>query len=68
MIKTNLKDILYDQKMTQKELALKSGVMEYQISKIANNQMKDIMVGSLKKICKALGCSMDDLLVNEEEQ
>lgn len=50
--------------MSQEELANKSGVTRVAISRYENNERKP-SVFIAAKIARALGCTVDDLLVEE---
>ena len=57
--------ILLDRDMKKKELAQISGVSTYTINKLNKND--NVTVEVLGKICKALDCTLDDILVFEED-
>lgn len=56
--------ILLDRNMKKKELAEFAGVSTYTINKLNKND--NVTVGVLRKICKALDCSLDDIMEFEE--
>lgn len=57
---TRLKMILINKKITQKKLANLSNVAEYKISLLCAGKSKDLYLSTMKKICEALNCSLDD--------
>jgi transcriptional regulator with XRE-family HTH domain len=53
---------------TQEQLAVHSGVPQSTISRIENsNTKKGVPIFTLRKIANALGCTVADLLEEEEE-
>lgn len=56
--------ILLDRNMKKKELAEFAGVSTYTINKLNKND--NVTVGVLRKICKALDYSLDDIMEFEE--
>ena len=68
LMKANYKrlwHILLDRDMKKKELAQISGVSTYTINKLNKND--NVTVGVLGKICKALDCTLDDIMEFEED-
>jgi hypothetical protein len=57
--------ILLDRDMKKKELAQIAGVSTYTINKLNKND--NVTVGVLGKICKALDCTLDDIIEFEED-
>ena len=57
--------ILLDRDMKKKELAQISGFSTYTINKINKND--NVTVEVLGKICKALDCTLDDIMEFEED-
>ena len=57
--------ILLDRDMKKKELAQISGVSTYTINKLNKND--NVTVEVLGKICKALYCTLDDIMEFEED-
>ena len=52
--------ILLDRDLKKKDLAEMAGVSTYTINKLNRNE--NVTVEVLAKICKALDCTMDDIL------
>lgn len=50
-----IKEILSDHGITQEELALRVGLSQSEISRIANEKRKDLTLRNASKIAKALG-------------
>ncbi len=66
LIGRNVMMIMYDKKISQKELAHAIGVSEMMVSKIVNGH-KNPSVEKLVKIASVLGCTVDELLQDEKE-
>lgn len=67
-MKTNYKrlwHILLDRDMKKKELAQIAGVSTYTINKLNKNE--NVTVEVLGKICRALNCTLDDVMEFEED-
>lgn len=62
MIRIKLSSILGDKRMTQKELANKTGIRPSTISEIYNELIERINLDHLDKICEALECDITDIL------
>ena len=58
--------ILLERNMKKKELAELAGVSTYKINKLNKNE--NVTVEVLGKICKALDCSLDDIMEFEEDK
>lgn len=67
MIKSKLKLVLIDRKMTQTELVKRTGIRQPTISAIANDSIKTLPITVLDRICKELECSVGDLFEYVEE-
>jgi putative transcriptional regulator len=57
--------ILLDRNMKKKELAELAGVSTYTINKLNKND--NVTVEVLGKICKALNCTLDDIMESRED-
>jgi|GEM_PF-3290046 len=53
-LQIKLKEILLERKITQTELAKISNVTQSKISNLCNNNMKELNIGILERIAKAL--------------
>ena len=58
--------ILLDRDMKKKELAQIAGVSTYTINKL--NMNENVTVEVLGKICRALNCTLDDIMEFEEDE
>lgn len=58
--------ILLDRNMKKKELAELAGVSTYTTNKLNKNE--NVTVEVLGKICKALDCSLDDIMEFEDKE
>ena len=58
--------ILLERDMKKKELAQIAGVSTYTINKLNKNE--NVTVEVLDKICKALNCTLDDIMEFEEDE
>lgn len=66
MIKFKLHDLLWQMKMTQKELAEGTKLMESTISKIVRGD-NDCKLSTIDKICNYLQCKMSDVVEFERD-
>ena len=57
---------LLDRDMKKKELAQIAGVSTYTINKLNKNE--NVTVEVLGKICRALNCTLDDIMEFEEDE
>lgn len=68
-IKSNLKQILDSRGLTQKDLALSTGIREATISKLCRNTLKRYPKDVLEKIMNSLNITdVNELLTIEEEK
>ena len=58
-----LKDILRERKMTQRQLALLTGLRQSTISSLCKNQVDRIYLNTLAIICSKLNVSIDRILI-----
>ncbi|EFM64681.1 DNA-binding helix-turn-helix protein [Peptostreptococcus stomatis DSM 17678] len=58
--------ILLERDMKKKELAQIAGVSAYTINKLNKNE--NVTVEVLGKICRALNCTLDDIMEFEEDE
>ena len=58
--------ILLDRDMKKKELAQIAGVSTYTINKLNKNE--NVTVEVLGKICRALNCTLNDIMEFEEDE
>lgn len=58
--------ILLDREMKKKELAQIAGVSTYTINKL--NKKENVTVEVLGRICRALNCTLDDIMEFEEDE
>ena len=57
--------MLIDKDMKKKDLAIKAGISTYTINKL--NRGDNVTTDVLAKICKALNCTVDDIMEFIEE-
>lgn len=62
MIRIYLSRILGDRRMTQAELARKTGIRPATISEIYNELIERINLEHLDKICEVLNCELSELI------
>lgn len=63
MLKSNLKELLKKKNLTLKELNKISNVELNTLEKYYYNTFKIMRIETVEKLCKALDCEYDDLLV-----
>jgi len=56
-----------DPRMSQRELAEKSGVSAMAVNRLYNNDFKRVDTETLEKLCAYLECDLSDLLVLKED-
>ena len=66
MINTNLRKLLSERHMTQSELAGLTGIRPSTICSIYNNSCTFLKLEHIDKICSALGCKVQDLIIFSE--
>lgn len=59
-VKTRLKQVLTEKKMSQKTLADKTDIGEYKISLLCSGKAKNIHLSTARRICDALECTLDE--------
>jgi transcriptional regulator with XRE-family HTH domain len=64
----NLKRLRQSADLTQTDLARKSGVDQSMISKIEREEFENLTLDTLRSLTKALGCSIVDLLPEEDKR
>ncbi|MDF2985750.1 MAG: transcriptional regulator, family [Eubacterium sp.] len=62
MIKYKLSDILIDKNISQNWLSIETGIRPGTINKYTYGTIQRIIPGHLDKICKALNCTISDLI------
>lgn len=67
IVKIQLKNLLGDRKMSQKDLATKTGIRPATIHDMYYNQTQRIPLKNISLICTALDCKISDLLTLEKE-
>ena len=67
MINVNLDVMMAKRKISLGELAEKVGITQANLSILKNNKAKAIRFSTLEAICKALDCSIADLLEYKED-
>lgn len=61
-IRVHLEEILKDRGITSKELCLKIGITEANLSILRSGKAKGIRFGTINKICYYLQCDVGDIL------
>lgn len=67
MINVNLDVMMAKRKISLGELADKVGITQANLSILKNNKAKAIRFSTLEAVCKALDCSIADLLEYKED-
>lgn len=57
-----------DPRLSQRELAQKSGVSPMAVNRLYNNDFKRVDTDTIEKICAFFDCELSDLLVLKDEQ
>jgi putative transcriptional regulator len=65
-VRVRLADLLDERKMTQRELAEKTGISENTISKIAGGTPRQLQLETIDSICDVLGIEISDLIVRDK--
>lgn len=68
MIRIKISTLLGEKKMTQSELARKTGIRKATINELYWELNESIKLDTIDKICEALDCEISDLLVRESER
>lgn len=58
--RSNLKIMLHERRMQQKDLAKLADLETYQVSNYVNGKFDDMYLKTAVKICYALNCTMDE--------
>lgn len=66
MIKFKLHDLLWQMRVTQKELSEKTGLAESTISKLVRGE-EDCKLSTIDKICTYLQCKITDVIEFEKD-
>lgn len=66
MARLIIKEKAQERKLSQKDLAEKSGVTAQLLNRYWNNNMQRVELDQLAKIAKALGIKSGDLIVDDE--
>jgi len=59
--KTKLQKILDKKGMTQRELSVLANTEKYQINKLCKGKLPNIHLDTARRICKALGVTLNDV-------
>lgn len=63
MVKINLRKLLSERRMTQAELAERTGIRPSTICDIYNNTCSFLKIDNIDKICAVLECSVQELIL-----
>jgi len=63
MIIINLHEILWQKKITGKQLAKMTNISEATISKLVKGENIDVKTSTLDKICNCLNCDFHELVI-----
>ena len=66
-IRIHLGRLLGERKMKMAELSRQTGINKNALSELYYEKVKAVRFETLDKICRALGCSIQDLLEYQEE-
>ncbi|KRN79485.1 helix-turn-helix domain-containing protein [Ligilactobacillus acidipiscis] len=62
MIRVNLTKVMFDRRISSKELAQKIDITQANLSNLKNGKVKGIRFNTLEKLCKVLDCQPGDIL------
>lgn len=68
MIQIHLKELLKERDMTMADLSYDTRIGRSSISHIARGDAKAIGLETLDRICRSLGCTVDDILEYVEDE
>lgn len=68
MVKCRLRVLLAEKELTQKELAVKTGIPPMTINKLYNNTIVRVPLDSIDKICNVLDCTISDLFIHLKDE
>ena len=61
-------DILKERKSSRYQLAKQTGISENALGKICRNETSSIEFSTIEKICKALNCTPNDIIIFDDPQ
>lgn len=67
MIIFTLNEILFRKKITQNQLSIKTGIRGTTISRIRKNEIKELPVSVIDRICDVLECDPGDWIKRKEQ-
>ena len=68
MLKLKVKEVLESQNKTPYWLSKQTGISPNNIGKICNGETVNIRFDTLEKICKALDCTPNDIIISNDPQ
>lgn len=68
MLKLKVKEVLESQNKTPYWLSKQTGISPNNIGKICNGETVNIRFDTLEKICKALDCTPNDIIISDDPQ
>ena len=68
MLSLRVNEILEKRSLTPYWLGKQTGISQNNILKICNGETATIRFDTIEKICKALGCSINDLFESDDPQ
>lgn len=68
MLKLKVKEVLENQNKTPYWLSKQTGISPNNIGKICNGETINIRFDTLEKICKALDCTPNDIIISDDPQ
>ena len=61
-------DILKERKSSRYQLAKQTGISENALGRICRNETSSIEFSTIEKICKALNCTPNDIIIFDDPQ
>lgn len=68
MMTFKIDDILAERKSSRYQLAKQTGISEGALGRICRNETSSIEFSTIEKICKALNCTPNDIIIFDDPQ
>ena len=61
-------NILKERKLSRYQLSKQTGISEHALGRICRNETSSIEFSTIEKICKALNCTPNDIIIFDDPQ